>query len=84
MYVQRVAYFVHISSLDMQPKVKTEYDRLRAKLILKGTNLKRWSNNTGYAYRTVISAAKQERRGATSKKIRRELQEFVNGKQTQI
>lgn len=61
----------------MPAKVKTKYDSLRATLIGKGTNLRRWAADRGYPATTVYGAARGLRGGIRSVRIRRELEEFA-------
>lgn len=63
---------------DKSKKKANPYKSIRIGLIEKGTNFWRWAAQKEYPYTTVISAAKGERSGIVSVKIKRELEEFVN------
>lgn len=54
------------------------YNDLRSALIARGMYLTTWAVKRGYPYTTVVSAAKGERKGVKSSKIRRELEETAN------
>jgi hypothetical protein len=61
----------------MMPKAIKKYQAIRSALIAKGTNLKRWAEDNEYPVTTVYGAAKGERSGIVSTKIRKRLHDFV-------
>lgn len=61
----------------MKPKVNKHYQRLRARLIERGTNLRRFAIENGYPLMTVYSAARGDRRGIRSMQVRQQLKDIV-------
>jgi hypothetical protein len=64
----------------MPAKVNRNYRKLRAQLIARGTNLRRWATDHGYPVTTVYDAARGTRAGIRCVQIRRELEEFAYAK----
>ena len=62
----------------MSAKVKSNYQLLRSRLILKGTNLRRWASQRGYPLTTVYDAAMGRRAGIKAIQIKTELEAFAN------
>lgn len=50
------------------------YETLASRLKDRGTNFRRFAIARGYAFQTVYSAARGERDGIVTRKIRRELE----------
>lgn len=60
-------------------KANKKYRTLRAKLIARGTNLKRFAEAKGYPLTTVYYAASGSRAGVTAVRIHQEILEAANG-----
>lgn len=64
----------------MNGKARTKYPNLRARLIERGTTLRRFAMENGLPVRSVYSAARGDRAGVKSVYILKKLEDFAYGK----
>lgn len=64
----------------MPTKVNNEYRKLRAAVIRRGSNLRRWAIAEGVPVSTVYEAARGTRAGVEAIRIRTKLEEFAYAK----
>ena len=63
----------------MSKNANKNYRRIRSQLIHRGLTLRRWAEMRAYPASTVYDAARGTRSGVTAVRIRRELEEYING-----
>jgi hypothetical protein len=63
----------------MRRNTNTKYRNLRARLISRGITLRRWAISHGVPVGSVYAAAIGTRSGAKAVRIRRQLENFLNG-----
>jgi len=59
---------------------RNDYRALKAAIILKGTNLRRWAQDNGFPASSVYGAASGKRAGVEAVKIKRQLEDFAYGR----
>lgn len=79
--VDSFAHSVYLLRIVTHVKPKTasgKYLDLRGRLIARGTNLRRWALGNGHPVTTVYSAARGDRHGPVSVRVRRKLEELLH------